>query len=511
MKKVIIISALFCLAGTGVFAQIQTTSVSGDKNSHDAINQILENSSATANLQTTQTENEQIPNYIIANNMAYELRTQRHTVNDSKQEIFAENLENIYPGAVVYADADLANGDPTLVGLDYGTVTVRVDFNTGKNSTRKGVKNSPDAIQEAIHSILKEASYKPSVNFNYKKSYASSVSEMAVNLNVNANFLKIKANVKTSVNNKESSITEVEDYTQKYYTVSITQESDKSKYFGPNVTGLDVQNKLKKAPLAIITSVTYGRRAYRFKDFSSSDFKFNGKESVTAYGQSASSTQDIAQKSSATNEWMWISGSDASSSAQILKGGNINTAISSALQFNANTNQGTPLYYTVRYLATGKIATIKSTGEYTTVEYVPMPKMVTCTFRNNCTRLIGAGLRVRLDYKVSKFSRGRKGTISTPRGVIQPYSRSWEQELDFGVKGTTKTITLNLGDGEYLDGPIRLQIRSKYSAAESWHDDLVGFIYPENGVIDLEIEGSIIRGGAAAHISDKSKTQLLKQ
>lgn len=504
MKKLITLCAVFSLLGLAAHAQ--------KNNGHSDINKVLENSSANANLQTRQTENESVPSYIIAGNMAYELKTQRHTLNDSKQEIFADNLENIYPGAVVFADADLASGSPTLVGLDYGTVTVRVDFNTGKSSTRTGVKNSADAVQEAIHSILREAQYKPSVNLNYKKSYASSVSEMAVNLNVSASFLKVKANVKTAVTNKESSITEVEDYTQKYYTVSITQESDKSKYFGNSVTGTDVQNKLKKAPLAIITSVTYGRRAYRFKDFSSSDFSFKGNESVSAYGQSASSTQDIARKSKATNEWLWISGGDANSSSQILKGSSINTAISSALQFNANTNQGTPLYYTVRYLATGKIATIKSTGDYYTVEYVPMPKMVTCTFRNNCSRLLGAGLIVRLDYKIAKFSpRGGKAVISTPRGVIQPYSRAWEKELDFSVNGTTKTITLDLQEGEYLDGPIRLQIRCKYSAAESWHNDLIGFIYPENGVIDLDIRGKIARGGVAAHIGEKSKTQLLKQ
>ena len=157
-----------------------------------------------------------MPAIFVSGNTAYKLKTVVHHVNESKQDIFAENLDNIYPGAVVYADQDLANGNPTLVGLDYGTVTVRVDFNTGKGKSASvsGVKNSADAIQAALYSILQSSDYKPPVGLNYKKMYVSSVTEMAMNLGVSVSFLEVKANVQTSVTNNQSSITEVEDYSQ---------------------------------------------------------------------------------------------------------------------------------------------------------------------------------------------------------------------------------------------------------------------------------------------------------
>lgn len=138
-------------------------------------------------------EEEKVPAIFISGNVAYKLKTVVHQVNESKQDIFAENLDNIFPGAVVYADQDLANGNPTLVGLDYGVVTIRVDFNTGKGKSTSvsGVKNSADAIQSALYSILQSSDYRPPVGLNYKKTYVSSVTEMAMNLGVSVSFLEI--------------------------------------------------------------------------------------------------------------------------------------------------------------------------------------------------------------------------------------------------------------------------------------------------------------------------------
>lgn len=177
-----IIAAMLAVAGKAVLAQNST---------HQSINRVLEqNTGVEPSLQYQMPEDEDVPAMMTSGNVAYELRKVVHKVNHSRQDIFAENLDNIYPGAIIYADQNLANGDPTLVGLDYGTVTVRVDFNTGegKRASISGVKNSPDAIQDAIHTILQSSDDKPSVKLNYKKTFVSSVKEMAVNLGVNVSF-----------------------------------------------------------------------------------------------------------------------------------------------------------------------------------------------------------------------------------------------------------------------------------------------------------------------------------
>ena len=140
--------AVFCLVSIAVRAQ---------NNTHQSINDVLKQTAGREMKLSYQIPEEKaVPAIFISGNSAYKLKTVVHHVNESKQDIFAENLDNIYPGAIVYADQDLANGNPTLVGLDYGTVTIRVDFNTGKGKSASisGVKNSADAIQSALYSIL---------------------------------------------------------------------------------------------------------------------------------------------------------------------------------------------------------------------------------------------------------------------------------------------------------------------------------------------------------------------
>lgn len=488
--------------------------VQAQNSTHQSINRVLEqNTGVEPSLQNQMPEDEDVPAMMTSGNVAYELRKVVHKVNHSRQDIFAENLDNIYPGAIIYADQNLANGDPTLVGLDYGTVTVRVDFNTGegKSASISGVKNSPDAIQDAIHTILQSSDYKPSVKLNYKKTFVSSVKEMAVNLGVNVSFLETKANVQTSITNNQSSITEVEDYSQHYYTAFVTWEVDKSKYFGPNVTGDDVMEKMKQAPLAIITSVTYGRRAYCFKDYSSSVFSLLDNDTLSIFGQTAITAQSVAENSKENKKWMWISGSDVASSAMILSGSEIDTAMSKSLDIDAYANPGTPLTYTVRYLASGRTAKVTTTGKYTTVEYLPMPHMVTCTFRNNAKHFIGAKLKIRIDYNSVKYvpsDNGEYVQVEVPKDslAMDGFLQYDEHEIGFGG---SKTFPLDFDQGVYLAGPIRLQIQCRKFFWGKWHDDVVGFIYPDDGEIGIDIKGHVDLSGKSAYIDENSKTQLL--
>lgn len=507
-------SSVQSAAGRAVRPATSTSSTSTDNDRTKAINdgfdKRISSDNATA-LTIAMPGEEKMPAYIKTNSGALVLTRTPHKVNDQSSDIFAANLENIYPGALVFANSSLANGDPTLVGLAPGTVTVRVDFNTGGSSRRENVPNTADKIQEAIQDILNKASYAPPVNSNFKSYYTSSVQEMAADLKVSVSFLKASANVNTSVSSSSSTITEIQDYTQKYYTVSITQESDKSKYFGSNVTWNNISSKISSfnnAPIAIITSVTYGRRAYKFSDYETNAFKLKASESASGYGQSVSSAQDIAQNSESKKVWMYLSGGDAESAGKILTGSAINSAISSSLKYNAATNQGIPLYYTVRFLASGQTATVKTTGSYTTVEYQEVPSRVTVTFRNNATHVAGAGLKMRLDYKVFTFNaNGDRVYKSKSKDVETGYTTYNEHHIGFGSK---KTFTLDIGPGEYLEGPIRFQCRCKTTSNGKWHNDVVCFVAPKDGIIDIDIHGAIRPGGTAAYIYSKSYTKALK-
>jgi hypothetical protein len=196
----------------------------------------------------------------------------------------------------------------------------------------------------------------------------------------------------------------------------------------------------------------------------------------------------------------------------MLDGCDIDTSMSISLSINAETNAGTPLYYTVRFLDSGKTAKVTTVGKYTTVEYMPMPHMVTCTFRNNAKHCMGAKLKMRIDYNVVKFEQANENgefvQVEVPKDsrAMDGYLRCIEHEISF--KGS-KTFPLELDKGLYLSGPIRLQVQCRKFFWGKWHDDVVGYIYPDNGEIGIDISGHVGLGGKTTYIDEKSKTKLL--
>lgn len=520
MKKLIIFALGICLIAASVTMSAQRPpSGTGNKSSNagrpssvsaKSINEALEKAEKSygKKLVLDVSDSETVPKYIKSGDMVLQLVKSAHKVDDKNTDIFAENLENIYPGAIIYADDRMAMGDPTLSGLPYGKVSIRLDFNGGSSMSRDNVPNRADKIQDAIYDIINNSKNPPSPKAKYKSYYASSVAEMAASLDVNANFLKVEAKVKTSMSSNEATITHVQDYTQKYYTVSITMPDDKADLFGKGVTPDQISSKVSAAgaPLAIITSVTYGRRAYKFYDYKSSDFSFDGDESVTAYGQKASSTQKIVKKAKTKSTWMYVSGGDAESSAAILKGTDIDKAIAEKLSFDKATNHGIPLSYTVRYLGSGKTVSVNTTGTYYTVEYKPMPSHVPVTLRNDAGHVAGADMKIRLDYKLAKFKDGKKLKVAQENGVMEGYTHWVEHHVGFKDK---KTFILPIGPNQYLDGPIHLQVRCKKSAGADWANNCEAIIYPTDGYIDLKINGDIRHGGKSAYIHSSSHTKDL--
>lgn len=482
------------------------------KNAKDINDVINRYNSFDKKLETKYTKYEEpLPPYIISGDYAYQLVKKTHNLKNEASattDILAQDLSNIYPGAVIFANGDLADGNPRLVGLDPGKVTLSVDFNPGKGcaSSVSDVTNTASEVYDkGIYKILNGAKNYPSISYAHKYKYASSINELTWSLKVDAKFLENTVNVNTNTTSKQSTVTEVDDWTQKYYTVKCNWESDASKYFGSNVTGPQVKAKIdKNGPIGIITSVTYGRRAYIFKDVTSSNFKFHGDESVNIYGQSASSVQDIIKNAKDSSVWMWVAGSDAESSSMMLKGKNLRNAMSKCLKYHPDTNQGTPLYYTVKILGTNKTVNVQPVGTYTTVEYIPMPKQVSCTFQNKAFVIAGGGLKMRIDYKVVKFdSKGNKIEVTKEKGVETGFTKWKEYEMD---KGDKRTFELDLKTGEFVDGPIRVQLRQKRHATGKWYNSVETKVYPKGKELKIVCDGSIRPDGKDAYIlNDESK------
>ena len=151
-----------------------TQTNNSDKARRDEINKYFADNASKDNAKalTINITEETLPPYIQVGTKALVLETEDVKVNQQNDQIFAANYENIYPGAIVFADANLANGDPTLA-FDGGTVDLRVNFNSGTKS-RTNVKNTAASVYDEIGSILNEAQYAPSPTAQYKSYYLNS-------------------------------------------------------------------------------------------------------------------------------------------------------------------------------------------------------------------------------------------------------------------------------------------------------------------------------------------------
>ena len=155
---------------------------------------------------------------------AFMLTTKTVNVTDPASEDIFTNDENIFPGAIVYADKNLADGHPTLVGLSYGTVDLTINFDTGGKTTYRNIKNDLGTINDTRYQMLREltGNYAPPVGAASSEESYSSTSKMCLKLGVDANYLKNSVKVNTSTTNEESKIVKIQDFTQKLYTISIS-------------------------------------------------------------------------------------------------------------------------------------------------------------------------------------------------------------------------------------------------------------------------------------------------
>lgn len=499
------------------------TTTNDDKSRRDAINNgfsgQVSKDNATA-LTRTPLADEALPSVIVnRNGDAFILESTTKSTNVSGEEMFAMPNSGIYPGALVYADKDLADGKPTLVGLSYGKVTLYIDFDNGKQAYKEGVINDAAHVREAINELLRQngGNYAPPINLNAKKTTYSSTAKMALDLNVSASFLGATANVDTKTSSTETSLVEVQDFTQAYYTVTAVQEPDKSQYFGNDVTWSVIQQRIaQNGPIAMINSVTYGRRAYKFYEYKTSDFSFTGSQSGSYSGTSATVKEDITRSSKASKEWMYIKGGSASMAKEILTGSEINAAAAASLQIGPS-NQGVLLTYTASFLASGRHCTAKTSATYNETAYIKCPHSVRWEIKNRASTA-GECVKFKAMYNViavtGDATRGYSYRIIKGNGGGEnAYADYFESKFS---NGTQKTRTMPTEDIEkkgvklencYVYGPVHYTIRARAasSAGFKWHEDESGYFDVSGGFVKLYMNGSALAGGKGVYIHSDTK------
>lgn len=462
-----------------------------------------------------------MPNIIVNDaGEAFILTTKTVSITDPASEDIFTNDENIFPGAIVYADKNLADGHPTLVGFSYGTVDLTINFDTGGKTTYRNIKNDLGTINDTRYQMLREltGNYAPPVGAASTEESYSSTSKMCLKLGVDANYLKNSVKVSTSTTNEESKIVKIQDFTQKFYTISISEYDDQNlyRYFG-NVTAQQLKNKLEGKSIAVISSVTYGRRIYNIDEYYSSDFNFTGSQTASAsiggLSMSASSEQNITKNSKSSSNRLVIIGGSQAPAQEVMRGKTARQALANegALMIGP-ANQGVPISFRARFLISRKFLMSKPTGSYNETSYVKCPKIVKVKVWNQANT-VSDGVKFRLFYNAIAVSgnaqSGYKYQVIKGSGQGEDrYKDSFDRKFSWkkGVEYTLPHSDVLKGvsgvslDNVYVLGPVYYTIRSHTAAGQNWHQDSNGYFDISGGSLNVRMDGSALAGGKGVYI-----------
>ena len=457
-----------------------------------------------------------LPQTVVEGGVLYELREISHNVDEKDGDIFTEDNNAFYPGHLLVADKNLANGNPIPVaGLGTGKVDISLDIDTGGNKfVMEDVPMTFGEVQKAVQTLVRQMynsnGYKQPARLKSITGDYSSKEEIAIKAGCD---LKFAAQFSSSVSTNQShtTITHLDDLSQVYYNVVVTPaDNDYSNLFGPDVTVDDVKNAVKRyngAPFVFISQVSYGRRLYKFSEYNSSDFKLDASVSASYSGASFTSTSNITRNSTASNVTVYIRGGDPSLGSGLIQDKATvasvlakydNNGSNSALTMN-QANQGISMSYKTTYLGSQQTCQRSTTGNYKTAEY---RKCVNSLYFKVHAKVDHRGnpavarVKPKFYYKTLKIDPNTGKILQ--RGIehspIEPEMKCY----------TTWTRTVELEPNEYIDGNIKCSVRTKYSGdwSQSIGDNYIDPVKYNGQISTLMFAGEVEKNVYVSASSD---------
>jgi thiol-activated cytolysin len=323
--------------------------------------------------------------------------------NLSEVAILSPTAGVIYPGALIHADQNLAEGRPTPIALERAPMDLTVDLpgldNPGGTSDAENSK-----VQTYLNGKLEEwnqmADSQGYVNaarsfFQLTKAYSSQ--QVSLDLGFNAKWASGNASAQVGVASTTEKSVVVAFYKQVFYTVTMDTPKTPGSVFADSVTPEQVQKAFSaKNPPAYVRSVDYGRLLLIKMESAKMDTSVNLKGAfeqattggVTVGGSLAASYKEIIQNSTFT---VLAIGGGAETPVQMYNGASdadltgLRDYIAKDARYRRG-NPGLPVAYTVAFLKDNQLALMGSTTDYTETECV--------RYNNAFERLVHAGAYV---------------------------------------------------------------------------------------------------------------------
>lgn len=454
--------------------------------------------------------------YLFSEDKAMKLENKVFSFSNESETFMPIILTNIYPGCLIYADKALVDGKPNEVDFyiadQLGTVTVYLNFiGNGVSLKKEKVLAQQSSINDAIGELLKKAlegGSLPAAEVQSSINTYNSVDKMAIDMGCSVEYMSAKCKVDTTTSKSQETFYQMEHFDQAFYTVSVEPENkDVTNMLGKGVTASDIKKAFEgsgKKPLAYIKSVTYGRSGFYKKEYSISDFKFKGDESISySTYASVTSKQDITKSSTQHKDYCRIFGGNATAAGTALMAGvtvekgetekATKTQAAFTKEMSANMevsmkNQGVPVSYVVNYLASQNQFGQKKSGEYVETSYIPLVNSLTIEMHQDAEPLRGTN-SVQCDFRYEY--------IEINPDTCEIIRRGNGQEIYNFDNKCTRTKTIRLPKNCYFkDNEIWLGLYTRRGATaglNKWRQSSNGYLIVSGGKINVKIEGYYLK------------------
>ncbi|MBK5938570.1 thiol-activated cytolysin family protein [Halochromatium roseum] len=194
-------------------------------------------------------------------------KNKRHTADGLEfQEVSLFSTQAaIFPGSVIWADANLADGNPTPIGLPLGQtrLTLLLDTPTGASETVEGlnVQSAQLAKGRLLDAFFKGKNFGKPARVKSFFDEVESAAEISMKAGFRAKWGNKNGFLKTDIGVNKNSSTVFGSFTQVYYSIA-ADIPDLRNVFSADVTPEQLAKLIAKedAPPAYISRVDYGRQ-----------------------------------------------------------------------------------------------------------------------------------------------------------------------------------------------------------------------------------------------------------
>ena len=290
----------------------------------------------------------------------------------------------IYPGALVYGDGTLRDGQPRGIReLPRQPISLRVDLpGLGSEGSFDITEPSFGRYQGKLNDVLNiwnngpafKAGYVNAARSKYDIETVYSREQIAASLKISARWSAISAGLDAMFKTDNEKNVAVAVFRQVFYTVTMDPPNSPEKVFQASVSASDAKSVFdEKRPPAYVSSVNYGRillfRMEHSKNVTSVDvkaaFEYGAKKSAGVSVEANAKYDSILRSSKIS---VFTLGGNAENAADTISAGSpkdLAPIIKGKNAVYSPSNPGVPISYTVKYLKDDRNAKIGSTVEYT--------------------------------------------------------------------------------------------------------------------------------------------------